>query len=245
MSKHATSKVLLENISSMHYGGGEIAGQKMTDTKYNIRETANLLFWFSAVLLVVSVIPAISFGVWFGSENGPVELVQNLTLLFAFVVTVLFARNTEGQQRGLWILVSALLFIAFWRELSWGAALSALFQGPDGPALISSRNLWYRPAITPAIVLIVLASLFFFFRNKSWQLTTQLIQAKQLPVRELSLMVFAALFGTAAEGKMGMHLPISHDAGQNLEELAELCAYLFLTAAIFKIKAALDSKNIS
>lgn len=211
----------------------------------NSSHISRFLFWAGLCLLIVSIFPSIYFDLSFGYENGPVELVQDLVFLIGFLCSLAFASRSSRQERGVWIFASTMFFIAFWRELSWGAAIPPLFDESIDPNTVTSHTLWYRPVVTPAIVIVALVGIGSFIHSKSWQLARPFIRAKAFPLREISFIVIASLIGAAAEHKMGLSLSLDHDASRTMEEMAELCAYIFLLAACFRTKTGLERIVVS
>jgi hypothetical protein len=203
-------------------------------------QVSRYVFFAALILLALCIIPAYLLDPRVSNENGPVETAQNLVLLSGFLISVFYSVSTQGRERALWIFGASLLYIAFWRELGWGAAIFALFNPQIDPNTFSSHSLWYRPIVRPLIVSIALIGLVAFISGKAWRLAQPLHRGKMFPVQELIWLTIAAAVSTAAEGKMGLSLPFGDDVNFNIEELAELSAYLFLIAAVFRVKAGLD-----
>jgi hypothetical protein len=207
-------------------------------------QVSRFIFFTALILLVLCIIPAYLLDPSLSYENGPIEGAQNIVLLAGFLISVFYSVSTQGRERTLWIFGASMLYIAFWRELGWGAAIFAYFNPALDPNSFSSHELWYRPIVRPLIVAVALIGIVALIRGKAWLLTKPLQRAKMFPKRELIWLMVAAVISTAAEGKMGLAMPFSPAVNFNMEELAELSVYLFLIAAIFRVKAGLDQLGI-
>lgn len=170
-------------------------------------------------------------------ENAAVETLQNFALLAGAIASLFFAIDSDKPERSTWYLSAAIFVVLLGREISWGATLLPLLSPEHYTQIPSSKVLWYRPYIAPVLSLSLTVLIAYFIRSKGWQFTKQAMTWEKLPVLEGGLFIISAVLTTAAEGKMGLSLPFSYNTNQNIEEIAELAAYLFLFTAAFRVKA--------
>lgn len=177
---------------------------------------------------------------WAGWENGPVENAQAALLFWGGVSALRYAAQSQpGRTRAFWWMVAPIWFVMVGRELSWGAALLAplRFSAEMGPAFSSSQQLAYKPAVPPVVGMLAAFSLALFVRTRQDLTLQSLWQRRALPLAEIALFVAAMLLSNAAEGHMGLTIPWAEEwALQNLEEMAELCAYAALFCAQWRVR---------
>lgn len=211
----------------------------------DLRSVHNAIMMIAIVTLVIGLTLSPHFDSAHSDENGIIEITQNITLLFAVITTLIFARQTQSAERSLWYLASGLFFVLFARELSWGAVLLPLFKTFEPGQHLSSRMLWYRPAITPFVATLLIGLIAYFIKAQGVKLAKYLLQPGNLPLKQGLLFLTAAVLTTAAEGKMALSLPFDYHTNLNIEELAELAAYLFMVAAAYHAKITLEQNYIS
>lgn len=173
---------------------------------------------------------------WVSWENGPVENLQVVVLLFGMVQALIFQKYGSPDWKWLWRGAALIWFICAVRELSWGAVfLEPLSISEEGP-FFSSRQLWYKPAILPALISSILLFAFFMLKNGSHKLLDPLQRSGGLPWTEFLLATLCMMISTAAEEHLGLTTGLTGAAAQNLEELSELAAYIFLVAGQMRIR---------
>lgn len=179
-----------------------------------------------------------------GWENGVIENTQVVLLLLGGLLAARYALRAPVQpQRAFWWVISPLWGVLALRELSWGATLlPPLHLDPlTGPTFSSSQQLFYKPLITPALLVLVAGLVVVLLVWRAYRLLPLLWQCRGVPWSEMALVVACMLVSTAAEGHMGLAIQgLGHGASQLLEEFAELLAYLMLLVGQCRVHQALD-----
>lgn len=199
------------------------------------------LFLIAGLALSFFIAPRLP--VWAGWENGPIENTQTLLLLAGGVIAVMHGRHARGvQARGFWFIAAVLWFVMGVRELSWGAVFLPPYQVliDTGPRFSSTLQLWYKPAIAPALGVLGLLCAWRFVRSRQHDLAARLWGQRAFPLLEFAVFVIGMVASAAAEHHLGLSLPFASEwAAQNFEELAEVWAYLALLLAQRRVWAAL------
>jgi len=193
--------------------------------------------WLAVGFFVVPVLPAKA--AW---ENGWIENFQLVILLGGGIMAL--GRAIASWRHGARpdVVALAVCLVPVWmllvgRELSWGAVLlPPLSIGADGPEY-SSSVLWYKPAVAPVAVALLVAAGCLFARFRVERLIWAVLRAGHFPWPEVILGMAAALLSTYGEGHLlGMH--VSPHWGHNaavLEEWAEVAAYMALVLAQWQV----------
>ncbi len=193
--------------------------------------------WLGIGFFIVPVLPVEA-----GWENGWIENLQLAVLVAGAMMAAVHAvlDRLRGASRAAVALAACLVpvwLLLMGRELSWGAALlTPVGMGDNGPEY-SSSVLWYKPAVAPAVValLVVTGGVLAWFRVE--RLVWALLRACPFPWFELGLGVAAALLSTYGEGHL-FGMVVSPHWGHNaavLEEWAEVAAYLALLLAQWQL----------
>lgn len=191
---------------------------------------------FTGLIILVAAYPlALILPSWVSWENGPVENLQALVLLWGMIQALLYQRSGTKQWKWLWRGATLIWFICFARELSWGAVLLEPISISDEGPFFSSRQLWYKPAIMPALIGSILFFAIFMLKNGSHKLLQPLQRTGGLPWTEFLLTTLCMMISTAAEEHLGLTTGLQGAAAQNLEELSELAAYIFLFSAQLRL----------
>lgn len=165
-------------------------------------------------------------------ENGVVENLQVAVLAVGCLAAVHLARRSSqpADARLAAILVPVWITL-IGRELSWGAVFLPPSAVVDGVALYSSRFLWYKPAVAPAIMLAALVVLAIAWRQRLFGHAGRILAGQ--PALAPLLLIGAAAGGVAAwsEGHLGSSATFPHARAMAWEELLELIAYGALVAA--------------
>ena len=187
-----------------------------------------------AALLALSFPLAHALPTFWGWENGPLENAQAVILLVGALAAAWAAYSQRGTPGApLWWVALPCWWIALGRELAWGAVfLPPMGHGEWGP-VISSKVLWYRPAVPWVCAAVLLLCGYWALRHHLWsQVLQRLQQERAWPVASLLLPVLAAVISHHAEGHGGVRL---HDwLGTQvlvLEELVEVWGYAALWLA--------------
>lgn len=188
------------------------------------------------LVLVASYPLAQVFPSWVSWENGPVENLQVVILFFGMVQALLYQKSGTSDWKWLWRGAALIWFICAIRELSWGAVfLDPIGMSDEGP-FFSSRQLWYKPAIMPALIISIILAGILMLKNGSHQLLRPLQRSGGLPWLEFFLATLCMMISTAAEEHLGLTTGLTGSAAQNLEELSELAAYIFLLTGQYRIR---------
>jgi hypothetical protein len=196
------------------------------------------LRWLGVALLVLGFPAAGILPAWAGFENGPIEVGQVLILLGGAAMALWFAIYNHTKLRWFWLAVSIVWTILAFRELSWGGVfMSPLSISDEGP-FFSSSQLWYKPYITPALIVVGLICAVFSIKGKGIYVLRFLIVTWRFPFADILLFIVAMIVSAGAEGHMGLNFG---DWGhmQILEEMSETAAYVFLISAQARVKLAL------
>lgn len=175
---------------------------------------------------------------WLGWENGLLENIQAVTLLAGMLAAALAA----GQQKGsvaapLWWIAMPFWLVFLGRELAWGAAfLDPMGENQWGPT-ISSRVLWYRPAVPWIGTALLLLCIYWLLRHRVFsRVLVRLQQERAWPWFSLGIFALAMMASTNAEGHGFMRF--QHWWGTQvvvLEELVETIGYFALYLAQWRL----------
>lgn len=207
-------------------------------TKLHPRLNKTTLLVVSAGLLVLlaSYPLALILPAWTSWENGPVENAQAILLFLGMIQALIFQKSGSSDWKWFWRGAALIWFICAVRELSWGAVfLEPISLSELGP-FFSSRQLWYKPAIMPALIASVLLLAVLMLKNGSHKLLKPLQQSGGLPWGAFLLATLCMMISTAAEEHLGLTTGLTGAAAQNLEELSELAAYIFLLTGQFQLR---------
>lgn len=201
----------------------------------------------AGLLILASSYPlALVLPSWVSWENGPVENAQAAVLFFGMVQALIFQKYGSPDWKWLWRGAALIWFICAMRELSWGATLLEPIGMSDEGPFFSSRQLWYKPAIMPALITSILFMAVLMLKNNAQKLLNPLQRSGGLPWAEFLLATLCMMISTAAEEHLGLTTGLTGAAAQNLEELSELAAYIFLLTGQLRIRhhqSALMSGN--
>ena len=201
----------------------------------------------AGLLILASSYPlALVLPSWVSWENGPVENAQAAVLFFGMVQALIFQKYGSPDWKWLWRGAALIWFICAMRELSWGATLLEPIGMSDEGPFFSSRQLWYKPAIMPALITSILLMAVLMLKNNAQKLLNPLQRSGGLPWAEFLLVTLCMMISTAAEEHLGLTTGLTGAAAQNLEELSELAAYIFLLTGQLRIRhhqSALMSGN--
>lgn len=211
-----------------------------------LNKTTLISLVIGLLILVISYPLALILPSWVSWENGPVENAQAAVLFFGMLQALIFQKYGAPDWKWLWRGAALIWFICAMRELSWGATLlDPIGMSEEGP-FFSSRQLWYKPAIMPALITSILLMAVLMLKNGSQKLLNPLQHSGGLPWTEFLLATLCLMISTAAEEHLGLTTGLTGAAAQNLEELSELAAYIFLLTGQLRIRyhqSALMSGN--
>lgn len=173
-----------------------------------------------------------------GMENGFIENVQVCLLLLGGLWCIFRWRNCRTPRwKAFWLMLGPLWFILVFRELSWGTVFLEPLEISEtlGPLFSSSKQLWYKPVVAPAIGLILVFSFFVFVRTRQYLSFKELAKNDQLPLLALVMCVLFMIVSIAAEGHLRILMSMTSGATQVFEELMEFWSYLALLFAQYRV----------
>lgn len=202
------------------------------------------LAWLSRQALLVCIVIVLSYyaalllPVSFGAENGVIESTQvSLLLLGGMWCLVCWAKCTSPRWRAFWLMIGPLWLILALQELSWGAVFLEPVSISEvlGSTFPSSKQLWYKPAVAPAIGFVLICCFWIFIRTRQHLSIKELAKNRQLPFLELVICSIFMIVSAAAEGHLGVPMSMGAGASQVFEEMVELWAYLALLLAQYRV----------
>lgn len=121
------------------------------------------------------------------------------------------------------------------REMSWGAVLFAPDHMTVAGPVFTSHHLWYRPAVTPLLVLLFAWAAWSAWRCRLDRQLYGVLARGRFPWPALMVVLAAAVGSSCAES----HLPacVASLQNQRFEELAELVGYIALVAVQARVLA--------
>ncbi len=164
-------------------------------------------------------------------ENGVFENLQVLLLsIGALWALGRWVSSSSPHSRGLWLIVMLLWIVLVMRELSWGAVFYTPLAHSDlsGPTFSSTAQLWYKPLVTPILVLIMVFCTWLFIRTRQYETLVELWRRGDFPLIESVLIIITMTLSAAAEGHLGLSLDLSKGAYQVFEEGLEVWSYSLL-----------------
>jgi hypothetical protein len=197
------------------------------------------------VVLAISYFlsPVLPFTI--GWENGPIENMQAV-LLFGGGIWALQRHQAvvDHRQRSFWVIIAPIWFAMSARELSWGAVFCTpiKFSTEMGPSFSSAQQLWYKPAIAPALMSVLIACIWHFIKTKQKQTVIELWKRRSIPLIEIGIFALCMIISAIAEGHMGLNMNQFSDATAEIfEEFAELWGYIALLLAQWRVIRGLTS----
>lgn len=160
-------------------------------------------------------------------ENGVVENTQVAVLVWGGVhaAAVWYRHGIQGDASLARCALPVWLMLAG-RELSWGAVFLPPAGFGEQGTWYSSHYLWYRPAVTPVLIVLLAWTLWSAYRGRLDRIVFESIGATHMPWIEMSVVIGAAICSTLAEQASSALLMPS--TAQCLEELTELLGYVAL-----------------
>ena len=187
-------------------------------------------------LVPVAVVLFFFLSPWTAYENGPLENLQVIQLVFGSVVSYLAATKSSDQNtKHIWYCGIVTFLILAGRELNWGRVF---YSVGDHNKFLPLKALWYGPAVYPLLTVIIIATIYTLWRSNLFSY----IQKTKIPFWDLLLFVVLYLVANYAE-----HRPMiffeQHFDGEILEELFECLCYWLLTD-ITRVMGIVNRKNI-
>lgn len=160
-------------------------------------------------------------------ENGVIENIQVAVLVWGALHAV--AVWQRGCVENIAAVARCALFV--WvvlvgREISWGAVFLAPAGFTDQGAWYSSRYLWYRPAVTPVLIVLSFWAVRSAWRCRLDRILLHRIATGRVPWMGMGMVLGAAACSTCAEQAPGFALAPAN--AQRFEELTELVGYIVL-----------------
>lgn len=153
-------------------------------------------------------------------ENNYVENLQAVLLGIAFFISIWQVRiSLRSECKHFWRGASALWFIAFWRELSWGRVFYSVGMNESGPKFVGIHDLWYGEVVYPLLAAALLYMFYQFYKARKY------VSASLNGIDRAHLVLFFIMLSFSQlvfeKGVITALAPYS----QPLEEMAELIAY--------------------
>lgn len=194
--------------------------------------------WMLLACLALSFALAWVLPPWVGWENGPVENLQAVVLLLGWLMAALAARRQRGRAAAPLWWIAMLFWTGFLgRELAWGAVfLPPLGMDEWGPT-ISSSVLWWRPAISWVLGLLLLLGTYWMLRYRILgRVLLRLHRQGALPWASLAVFGLAMALSDHADGSAFLSFEDWYQTRVIvLEELTELFGYLALLLAQYAL----------
>jgi len=160
-------------------------------------------------------------------ENGVIENIQVAVLVFGgvYAAAVWYRNGIQGEALLARCVLPVWLMLGG-RELSWGAVFLAPTGFSEQGPWYSSQYLWYRPAVTPVLIVLLAWTLWSAYRGRLDRTVFESIGARHMPWIEIGVVLVAAICSSLAEQASNALLMPS--TAQCLEELTELLGYVAL-----------------
>jgi hypothetical protein len=170
-----------------------------------------------------------------GWENNWLENIQTAVLLAGLLLSVYrYGKEANMRYACLWLAAIPVWFIFVIRELSWGAVFfEPLFIDPvTGPTFSSSRQVPWKPLVSPVLVILLLFSSLLSVKANLYQLLAEQWRRGDFPLIEILLCLTGVFLSNEAEGH-GLFGFASFGEGelQLMEEWSEVWAYAALLMA--------------
>lgn len=211
--------------------------------------TATRLHWLptpSSYVSLLILLITITIG-WllppsYGDENGLVEWTQVGVLSLAALIGLFAFWQTRlaAPRRKLYTLSSVGILLAVARELSWGRDFYMTNSGYIPPL----RQLWYGAYVYPAIALVLIGAISYFFWQGLHKEFIGWLRQDTLPAFDLAIVLIAIIIADTVEhhsfGFFGARTEL-------FEELWELASYTgvlsFMINIVFNTKFSPQTKT--
>lgn len=198
---------------------------------------SDLVFILATIVAILTLTLANLVAPEYAKENAIIEMAQNYILLVSALMTTFYAYKSNNPERSMWLVAVTILLLALGRELSWGAALAPLLYPETYTSVPASRTLWFKNYLVIFLGIILAAAIINAVKHRILQIATRMKSDHKLPLKEVFAIIICALIMTAAEGNMGLSLPIQTDNLFVVEELIETSAYLYMLSFIFRVRS--------
>ena len=192
-----------------------------------------LLLGFLTALPLATVLPQ-SWG-W---ENGFLEDAQ-VVILLAGCLTAVWAglRQSDAAARASWWSAALVWLILAGRELAWGAAFMPPMGFDDHGPIISSRVLWYRPAVPWVCAGLLLVALVSMWQSKAFsRFVMRLLRERAWPWLTVALIAACVTMSAISEGHGKLHVPMMDVSALIVaEEVFETWAYVGIWLAQWQL----------
>ncbi|QIL72527.1 hypothetical protein G7048_20500 [Diaphorobacter sp. HDW4B] len=164
-----------------------------------------------------------------GWENGVLENFQ-VVILMSGCVTAIWAafKQSDAATRAAWWAAALIWLILAGRELAWGAAFLPPLGFNDHGPVISSRVLWYRPAVPWVCAGLLLVGLIAMWRSHAFsRFLLRLLRDHVWPWGTMALIAACMILSAVSEGHGKLHVPMLDVSALIVaEEVFETWAYI-------------------
>ena len=169
-----------------------------------------------------------------GWENGFLENLQVVILLAGFLAALwAMIQQPAGATRSSWFAAALIWLLLVGRELAWGAAFVPPMGFDSHGPIISSRVLWYRPAVPWICLGLLLIGLVAMWRAKAFsRFLGRLQRDKAWPWGTIALLLLCLACSAISEGHGHLRFPVLESPALMVaEEAFETWAYVGLWLA--------------
>jgi hypothetical protein len=175
------------------------------------------LIYFSAVFPLSFILPE-----QIAWENGPIEMVQNITLLFGVCWNLYtYFRPSSNSRDKIWLLLAGFFLLLFGREISWGRVFLVKEITKKGPVFWSMKSLPHYRVIHRCIGLYMCMDIMLLIRAVCWHSAFQCIKRSR---GIMVLFILATVLTLLGDKSLLFHSYID----ETIEEFAELFIYISL-----------------
>ncbi|MCH3950271.1 MAG: hypothetical protein LKE33_04940 [Acidaminococcus sp.] len=180
--------------------------------------------WPKAALIYFCVFLPLSFILperiaW---ENGPIEMTQNMVLLFGVFWNLnTYFRSSSVSRNKIWLFLAGFFLLLFGREISWGRVFLLKEITKRGPVFWSMKSIPHYRFIHRCIGLYMCMDILLLVKSVCWHTALQCVKQSR---RVMVLVILAAVLTLLGDKGLLLH----SFADETIEEFAELFIYLSL-----------------
>lgn len=180
--------------------------------------------WPKAALIYFCVFLPLSFILperiaW---ENGPIEMTQNMVLLFGVFWNLnTYFRSSSVSRNKIWLFLAGFFLLLFGREISWGRVFLLKEITKKGPVFWSMKSLPYYRFIHGCIAVYMCMDILLLIKAVCWRSALQCIHWSR---RITVLFLLATILTLLGDKGLLFHSVVD----ETIEEFAELFIYISL-----------------
>jgi hypothetical protein len=192
--------------------------------KMTLQDKDLVAVWPKAALIYFCVFLPLSFILpeQFAWENGPIEMTQNITLLFGvFWNLCIYFRPSPVSRNRVWLLLAGFFLLLFGREISWGRIFFLKEITKKGPVFWSIKSFPHYRFIHGCIGVYMFMDILFLVKSVCWHSALQCVKQGR---RVMVLVILAAVLTLLGDKGLLLHSFVD----ETIEEFSELFIYLSL-----------------